>query len=83
MFWGLFEQPCSFFFNRFGPWSWAHCCEDHDQGYHEYELAYDRAGARLMLDEALRECVNKVLPPLGWLMFYAVRLFGRFSYGRK
>jgi len=77
MFWGLFEPPCSWWFNRWpGGRDWRHCCAAHDRDYDRFELAYDRAAFRLMADQELRDCVNAVLPGMGAIMYVGVRLFG-------
>lgn len=74
----FFKEPCTLWFNQWGAKNWSHCCEDHDTGYEQFDLAYDRHAYRLMQDEALRECVNQELPGMGDLMFKGVRLFGWF-----
>ena len=78
MLWGLFDPYCTLWFNRLGPFTWNHCCKSHDRGYSHYTLDYDRYGYRLMQDTELRRCVNKVLPGMGWVMFWGVRIFGAF-----
>lgn len=47
----FFQPPCTLWFNRWGSKSWAHCCDHHDVGYEQFELDYDRAAYKLMLEE--------------------------------
>lgn len=74
----LFAEPCTMWFNRWGRHDWSHCCKDHDDGYGKFKLPYDRYAYRFMKDEELRDCVNKVAPGMGSLMFAFVRAFGWF-----
>jgi len=75
----ILQEPCTWWFNHLWGWrDWSHCCEAHDKGYGNCELDYDRYAYRLMHDEELRDCVNKILPGMGTFMFWGVRIFGRF-----
>jgi len=69
-------KHCTGWPDGIGRYRWDHCCKAHDDGYQHYTLDYDRYGYRLMQDEELRDCVNRVLPGMGTLMFYGVRIFG-------
>ena len=77
-FLSFFRPPCTLWINRWGKKDWSHCCDQHETGYGECDLAYDRAAYRLMCDEELRDCVNEVMPGMGNLMFTGVRIAGRF-----
>ena len=70
-------SACTGWFGRLGPLSWEHCCLNHDAHDDEINmLPYDREFFRLLADEELRACVNKVLPMMGDIMFLGVRTFG-------
>lgn len=63
---------------------WSHCCKAHDEAY---TLQLDKAQA----DKELLSCVADsadgilVVPTIivAWLMYSAVRVFGRAFYKRK
>ena len=70
---------CTLFPDKFLWFDWSHCCEHHDEDYSLLpDDSYDLEFFKLMADEELRVCVNKVLPVLGDLMYRGVRRFGRF-----
>lgn len=72
----FFREPCSLWFNRLWKWDWSDCCREHDREYAHLDFEYDRKFFRLMADEELRDCVNRILPGMGYVMFFGVRLFG-------
>lgn len=63
---------------------WQHCCKAHDEAY---ALQLPRAQA----DKELFNCVYDsadgvlIIPTIivAWLMYSAVRVFGRFFYNKK
>lgn len=70
---------CTLFPDRFLWWDWSHCCEEHDNDYFDVSLLpYDKEFFRQLVDEELKNCVNKILPGLGDIMYKGVRVFGRF-----
>lgn len=75
----IFQEPCTFWFNQLFGRKWSHCCKEHDKGYDQFELSYDRYAYRLMCDEELMSCVNKELQGMGNIMFLGVRVFGRIA----
>lgn len=73
------KPPCTFWFNGIGKYNWVHCCKKHDEDYARMEFDYDKAAYRLMVDKRLKDCVNKEMSGMGWIMFLGVRIGGFWS----
>ena len=63
------SEPCTYWLNKIGLRDWSTCCGAHDKGY-------DEAASRILEDQKLRDCVNKIAYPMGHVMYIGVRLFG-------
>lgn len=66
-------------FSRIGPLDWNHCCEKHDDrdDFLDTLGSYDREFFQELYDQELRDCVNKVLPFMGSIMYLGLKLFGK------
>lgn len=74
------KNHCSCFIDRFGKKDWSQCCKDHDE---DYSKLSDGASTK-RADLRLFSCVKKRgCKTLAFLMYGAVRIFGRNFKGTK
>lgn len=66
-------NACTLWFDRLGPWNWHQCCVQHD-------LDYAHHIGKALADARLEQCVEAILPGMGWIMWLGVTIFGGFWY---
>ena len=69
----VFNNACTLWFDKIGPWDWHACCVQHDLDYH------NQIG-KALADLKLETCVDHILPYMGDIMWFAVTLVGIFWY---
>ena len=68
------DMRCSFWPNKLGGISWKQCCIEHDYACADAK-AKESEKLRKIADTQLRNCVNRILPLMGEIMYVGVRSY--------
>ena len=74
------KGSCSCFFDKLFNKDWSECCKKHDEDYINLEVNHSTKESDLKFLECLKK---KTWKPVAYLMYAAVRLFGRKFKGEK
>ena len=68
------KGSCTCFFDKFLNKDWSDCCKQHDEDYINLEVNHSTKESDLKFLECLKK---KTWKPVAYLMYAAVRIFGR------